>query len=239
MGLILPTNQAYPKPFLFQHITKQTTSAMLILIAGISGNLGQHLAASALSRGHSVRGLGRSIARMPSKLLSQVESFVPISSYTLDISALDQACRGVDAVICTYSYMTLVLPLDAQLLLLHAAERARVKRFHAMSWNLDWTQMELGEFPGYDPYIMFKRHAELTSEIKCLYTFVGEFAETFFTTGGYEVLKEREASPWDREKKAFNVIGTGEEVMEWTTLGDAAEFTVELLTSDRAEDGGV
>jgi hypothetical protein len=212
---------------------------MLILIAGVSGNLGQLLASSALSRGHTVRGLGRSITSIPSALLPKLESFVPITSYSEDIPALDKACSGVDAVICAYSYTSPLSPLDSQLLLLRAAERAGIKRFHALSWNLDWTQLDLGEFPGYDPYIIFKRAAEMTSSIKPLYTQIGAFAETFFFTSGYEVLADRDTAPWDVKTKAFKVIGTGDEMFEWTTLGDAAEFTVELVVSDKAEDGGV
>lgn len=89
---------------------------MLILIAGITGSLGQQLATVALSRGLSVRGLGRSPQNLPANLLAKLESFIQSTSY-YDISALDQAMKGVDAVINAYAPDP-VLDLDGGLLLL-------------------------------------------------------------------------------------------------------------------------
>lgn len=98
---------------------------MLILIAGVTGNIGQHAARSGLHHGHQVRGLGRSPDKLNPKIRSELESFV-ISSTYYDIAALDRAVTGVDAVICAYSGLP-ELALDGQLLLLRAAERAGVK----------------------------------------------------------------------------------------------------------------
>lgn len=98
---------------------------MLILVAGITGNLGQHLAQVALAKGHQVRGLGRSPDKLDTKVKGQLESFVVSSSY-YDISALDRAMTGIDGVICAYSGRP-ELVLDGNLLLLRAAERAGVK----------------------------------------------------------------------------------------------------------------
>src|SRR5690349_11238420 len=75
---------------------------MLVLIAGITGNMGQKLTTSLLSHGHHVRGLGRSPSKLPSSLSTQLESFIQSTAYH-DIPALDKACTGVDAVICAYS----------------------------------------------------------------------------------------------------------------------------------------
>ncbi|KAG7410494.1 hypothetical protein Forpe1208_v009758 [Fusarium oxysporum f. sp. rapae] len=77
---------------------------MLVLVTGVTGNLGLHLIDSLSSRGHK---------------------FFKIQNYW-DVDALDRACNGVDAVICAYAG-TPVMHLDAQLLLLRAAERASAK----------------------------------------------------------------------------------------------------------------
>lgn len=98
---------------------------MLILIAGVTGNLGQHIARVALHKGHQVRGLGRSLGKLNTSVAGQLESFVVTSSY-YDIPALDQAMIGVDAVVCAYSGRP-ELALDGNLLLLRAAERANIK----------------------------------------------------------------------------------------------------------------
>jgi len=110
---------------------------MLVLIAGITGSLGQMLAKIALSRGLSVRGLGRSPSNLSPELADKLESFVQSKTY-YDIPALEQAVAGVDVIINTYS-PTPVLDLDGHLLLLRAAERAGVKVFIASSWSRDWT----------------------------------------------------------------------------------------------------
>jgi uncharacterized protein YbjT (DUF2867 family) len=109
----------------FTIIFNRSSFKMLILIAGITGNMGKHLAQSALDRGHQVRGLGRSPKNLPSKLRDELENFIVSSSY-YDISAIEQAVHGVDAVVCAYAGLP-ELQLDAQLILLRAAERAGLK----------------------------------------------------------------------------------------------------------------
>lgn len=98
---------------------------MLILIPGITGNIGQHLAREALAREHEVRGLGRSSDKLDRKIWKNIESFVQVQSY-YDIAAIDRACVGIDAVVVAYSGKP-ELQLDGQLILLRAAERAGVK----------------------------------------------------------------------------------------------------------------
>lgn len=77
---------------------------MLILIAGITGNVGQHVAQADFTRGHQIRGLGRSPDRLSTSISSRVESFVVSKVYN-DIEALDKAVKGVDAVVCAYGGM--------------------------------------------------------------------------------------------------------------------------------------
>ena len=98
---------------------------MLILIAGITGNVGHHAARAGLARGHQIRGLGRSPNKLDQTLAAQLESFVTSTTY-YDIPALEKAVRNVDAVVCAYSGIP-EMALDGQLLLLRAAERAGVK----------------------------------------------------------------------------------------------------------------
>jgi nucleoside-diphosphate-sugar epimerase len=214
---------------------------MLILIAGITGNIGQRCALYALSHGHQVRGLGRSPSKLPGSISTKLESFVQ-SKNCYDIEALDKAVTGVDAIITAYGW-TMTLLLDGQLLLLRAAERAGVRRFHAASWNMDWSEQPLGLHETYDVLIAFMQVARVSSPIRPLYVFVGAFAQTFFSVPGAGALEtdDNDANGyWVRKGKErmINAYGTGEEVTEWTTEDDAAAFSVELVTSDLAEKGG-
>lgn len=91
---------------------------MLVLIAGITGHIGQTLVPF-LTRNHTVRGLSRTPTKLPPETKSQLESFILSSAYH-DIAALDRACAGVDAVVCAYNGMPELL-LEGQLLLFRAA----------------------------------------------------------------------------------------------------------------------
>ncbi|KAB2571129.1 hypothetical protein BFW01_g7409 [Lasiodiplodia theobromae] len=209
---------------------------MLILIAGVTGNLGQKLVHSLASRGHQVRGLGRSPEKLALETRNLLESFVQYSTY-YDIPALDRACDGVDAVICAYG-MIPVLQLDGQLLLLRAAERAGVKRFVADSWNHDWRDAPLGHHESYDPYLSFRRQAELSSDIKPIYIFNGVFAETLFSIPDHGHFGFNDSNIWDSDHGRIKIWGTGHQPFYWTTERDAAEFTAEIVQRDDAEQGG-
>ena len=98
---------------------------MLILIPGITGNLGHTLAREALERHHEVRGLGRSPSKLDGEIQKLLESFVKTKSYD-DVKVIEKACQGVDAIVVAYSGKP-ELQLDGQLILLRAAERAGIK----------------------------------------------------------------------------------------------------------------
>ncbi|KAK0893254.1 hypothetical protein LTR02_012941 [Friedmanniomyces endolithicus] len=209
---------------------------MKILIAGITGNIGQHAASYALSKNHVVRGLGRSPSKLAESISLALESFVTSSSY-YDIAALDRAVAGVDAIICAYGGMP-ELHLDAQLLLFRAAERAGVRRFLAAGWNYDWRVLQLGEEPIYDAAMMFHQQVALTSEIKPCHIFSGMLAEVFFGVEGQDGFTPEHGGVWDPVGKKMEVWGSGEEEWCFTTEEDAGKWGVEVVTAAGAEEGG-
>lgn len=195
---------------------------MLVLIAGITGSMGQRLAKEALSRGQTVRGLGRDPSKLEPQTLERLESYVKSSSY-YDIPALEKAVAGVDAIICAYAPLP-ELDVEGQLLLLRAAERANIKIFIAQTWNYDWTRIEYGAVEPYDNHIAFQRHVEMTSSIKPVYLFTGLFADILYTPYAPGSFDASGPTPklryWaDGNTKKF----------PWTTQDDAAAFTIEVL----------
>jgi len=100
------------------------SSKMLILIAGITGNIGSKLIEPLHARGQQIRGLGRNKDKLPQTQLDKLESFCTTESW-YDAEAIRRALQGVDAVICTYAPQPVLL-LDAQLLLLRIMEEERV-----------------------------------------------------------------------------------------------------------------
>ena len=211
---------------------------MLILIAGITGNIGQHAARYALDNGHQVRGLGRSPSKLASDISSRLESFIESKTY-YDIPALDCACQGVDAVICAYSGLP-ELHLDGQLLLFRAAERADIKRFLAAGWNYDWRKISFQSEPIYDAAIMFHAQASITSTIKPLHIFSGMLVEVFFGAGGQAGFSPEYDGVWDSSTKPprMEIWGTGDETWQFTTERDAGAWGVEVVTAPDAENGG-
>ncbi|KAF5573253.1 hypothetical protein FPCIR_14033 [Fusarium pseudocircinatum] len=224
---------------------------MLILISGITGMVGQPTAREALAAGHQVRGLGRSPQKLPKEIADSLESFATIKD-VYDIPALDDAVKGVDAIVSAPSG-AFETALDGQILLLRAAERAGVKVwieipcsivsgqanmfgsrqiFHAASWNYDWTNLPLGFHEGYDPLISFRNHAHLSSSIKPIYMFTGTIPE-------YVMYQPFLNNPFDTKAQTFSYFGTGDEVDIFTALDDLAAYIVAAISEPNAADGGV
>jgi hypothetical protein len=213
---------------------------MLILIAGVTGNIGKYAAKYGISKGHQIRGLGRSPDKLSDEFRGQLESFIVSKTY-YDIEALEKAVNRVDAIICAYMGMP-ELHLDGQLLLLRAAERAGVKRFLAASWNYDWRKIKFGDDePVYDATIAFHKQVEITSSIRPLHIFSGILAEVFFGTegqAGFTTDYPGGVIGWGDGKRVMNVWGTGDEPWYFTTESDAGKWGIEAVTADGAEQGG-
>ena len=98
---------------------------MLILIAGVTGMVGQPLARTAIAEGHSVRGLSRNPDNLPTEISSKLESFVTCRDY-FDTEAYAKAVKGIDVVIAALPTVPSVVGAG-QLALLLEAEKAGVK----------------------------------------------------------------------------------------------------------------
>ncbi|KAL5340445.1 hypothetical protein BJX70DRAFT_360998 [Aspergillus crustosus] len=204
---------------------------MVVLIAGITGNLGTRLAGIATSRGLQVRGLGRDAKKLDESKTGKLESFVTMSTY-YDIAALDKAVAGVDAVICAYT-PSAILDLEGHIILFRAAERAGVKTFLASSWGHPWPVF--GEYEHYDTHIAFKRQVEMTSDLKPVFMNTGCFADLLygpFAPGGWDTTNG---------KPVVEYWGEGNQrKIHWSDMTDIAKWTIDLLQSEdvRAGKGG-
>lgn len=209
---------------------------MLVLIAGVTGNLGSHMIDSFTDRGHQVRGLGRKPSKLSSDRSQKLESFIEVTS-TCHLQGIEKACENVDAVVCAYQGHP-ELVIEGQLVLLRAAERAGIQRFVANTWNCDWRNMSIGMQESYDPILMFQHLAKLTSTTKPIYIFTGVLAEVLFSVPGYGSFSPHNKGVWDPIAKRMEYYGTGEEIWYWTAERDAAEFTAEILQLEENSQGG-
>ncbi|KAI8682207.1 NmrA domain-containing protein [Fusarium keratoplasticum] len=202
---------------------------MLILIAGVTGLVGQACAQAALNSGHKVRGLGRNPDKLPKEIADRLEGFVTLKD-VYDIHSLDTAVKGVDAIISAVHYSPVAV-VDGQILLLRAAERAGVKIFHGASWNYDWTKIKLGECESYDNYLAFYNHARLSSEIKPIYGFTGGIVD-------YLLWHSPHSNPIDAQSKTLSFFGVGDEQLTWIVLKDLAAYTIQAISEPKAAEGG-
>lgn len=82
---------------------------------GLAGNVGQKLIRPLSKCGHQVCGLASSPSKLPPETLAALERSEVCPGYD-DITALDGACTGVDAVVCACG-LDPRMQLDRQLLL--------------------------------------------------------------------------------------------------------------------------
>lgn len=101
------------------------TSTMLVLIVGITGNLGLKITGALHARGHKVRGAARNPKNIPEAQFKSLEGFYQLSAW-YDADSLRKALKGVDAVICAYT-PTPSLALEGELLLVRLMEEEGIK----------------------------------------------------------------------------------------------------------------
>ncbi|KAH7084370.1 hypothetical protein FB567DRAFT_80549 [Paraphoma chrysanthemicola] len=204
---------------------------MLVLVAGVTGNIGQLLVPALLERGHQVRGLGRSPDKLSAKTNHSLESFVASTAY-YDIPALEKACQNVDAVVCAYNGSP-ELVLEGQLLLYRAAERAGVQHFVPASFAYDWRSLNLAQQDSYDPIITFYNHLQLTTSSTSphlTFVLIGVLAEVLFGTTGHNYFTTKQHGPWDPESKKMEIWGDEDRKWNWTSERDVARFISGILS---------
>ncbi|KAH0834529.1 putative NAD dependent epimerase/dehydratase [Fonsecaea pedrosoi] len=211
---------------------------MLVLIVGITGNVGSKLITPLQEHGAQVRGLARNRSKLAPDKAQALESFHEMEAW-YDVPAIKKALLGVDAVICAYGPVP-ELVLDAQLLLVRLMEEQGITRFVPSAWNLDWSILSFGDIVYYDLFLAFKRQLAMSSRIEPMYIFVGFLAETFFSLPGHGVFDPSTHGVWDPAAGSprAEYWGTGDEKWQITTEQDAADFTAALVC-DPSREGAV
>ncbi|KAH7028434.1 NmrA-like family protein [Macrophomina phaseolina] len=204
---------------------------MLILIAGITGFVGIPCAKAAIARGHKVRGLARDASRLPKDVLDKLEGFESMSGY-YDISALDRAVAGVDAIINTMPANPESI-MEGQLLLIRAAERAGVKPIYMFTGAIAEWYFRKSPYDWDSKTKTFSFHGPSTSPTR--YTTAGDLANYVLEAitaptaadGGYVCVQSFEASPED-VVKAYNAARQGRITANLKCLGTLEDAKAQL-----------
>lgn len=98
--------------------------------------------------------------------------------------------------------------------------------------------MNFGDHESFNPFISFRQQVAITSTIKPIWIFTGVLAEVFFSVPGHGDLSPKNHGIWDPAAKSIDVWGTGREKFDWTTEADAAKFSIAIIESPEAHQGG-
>ncbi|KAH8817758.1 nmrA-like family protein [Flagelloscypha sp. PMI_526] len=194
-------------------------------IAGITGKFGRLLTQSLLTF-HEVR--IRGFCRDPAKYGPTDDRIKLIKGEASDASSVQTFVNGCDVIVCCYLGDT-TLMVDCQKLLIDACDKAGVSRYIASDWTIDYTKVELGVLEHKDAMKHVKAYLDSPErKVKGVHILIGAFMETWFSPFlGILDIK-------DTKVPTLNYWGTGNEVWEGTTYGDAAKFTAAVVLDNSA-----
>ena len=186
-----------------------------IAVAGASGRLGRLVVASLVERGANVRAIVRP-ATSPENIgqLRRLGAAIAFADYAR-ASELVEACTGADCVVSALAGLREVI-VDAQTLLLDAAVKAKVARFIPSDYCIDYTKLTPGNNRNLDVRREFSERLN-NARISATSVLSGMFADLL--TGQAPVVLF--------EKKRIFFWGNPDQLMDFTTMRNTAEFTAE------------
>jgi putative NADH-flavin reductase len=195
-------------------------------IAGITGRVGSLIAMNLLSRPSVVvHGYCRSRSKVSPSIYAADQSRVHITEGdAFDADKIAEFVKPCDVVACAYLGDDKLM-VEGQKLLIDACEAARVPRFVAGDWSLDYRRLELGELPPKDPMKHIKSYLETKTHVRGVHVLNGVFMEVMFSPM---------FGAFDLKNKAWRYWGDGTEILEATTYETAAQFTAEVMLDPTA-----
>lgn len=197
---------------------------MSVGIAGITGKFAGLILDNLLKDPTvRVRGYCRNAAKLANRY-SQSTQLEILEGDAHDQVALSKFVENLDVVVCAYlgdnDFM-----VSAQKALVDACDQARVARYIASDYCLDYTSLKLGDLPAKDPMKIIHSYVHGKQHVKGVHVLIGAFMETFWSN--YFQI-------WNTNDKALVYWGTGDETWESTTYGDAAEYTAAIALDPTA-----
>lgn len=190
-------------------------SMSTIILAGATGRLGQLMTGHLIARGAKVRAIVR-----PTSAPEKVEQLRKLGAHIVAVdfsnaSQLADACRGADCVVSTLAGLREVI-VDAQTQLLDAAVKAGVPRFIPSDYCIDYANLTPGENRNLDVRREFHERLEKAP-----------IAGTSVLCGMFTDLLTGQAPVVLFDKKKVFHWGNADQLMDFTTMDNTAEFTAE------------
>lgn len=194
----------------------------LIVVAGVTGNLGERIARALVARGATVRGLVRKDTSAEKRAALRALGFELADVDYASVGSVAEACAGAACVVSSLAGLRSVV-LDAQTVLLDGAVKAGVPRFIPSDYSTDFTKLPVGSNRNLDLRREF--HAVLaTRAIKATSVFNGAFADMLTGQAPFILFSRKRVLCW----------GSPEQRMCFTSVDDTAEFTAGVALDDEA-----
>jgi len=193
-------------------------------VAGVTGKFAGLILDSLLENPTvEIRGYCRNASKLAS-IYAQSSQVEVVQGDAYDQTALGKFVDGLDVVICAYlgdnDFM-----ISAQKTLVDACDQAKVSRYIASDYCLDYNQLALGDLPPKDPMKIIHSYVQGKDHVKGVHVLIGAFMETFWSAY-FQV--------WNGKDQSLSYWGTGQEQWESTTYADAARFTVAVALDRNA-----
>jgi uncharacterized protein YbjT (DUF2867 family) len=193
-----------------------------IVVVGATGNLGSKIVDALLAKGAEVRAIVR-LSTDAQKINILAQKGVKV--YQVDTnqkSEISTCCIGADCVVSALAGLRETI-VDTQKIVLDAAVEAKVKRFIPSDFSIDFTNLVVGQNRNLDLRRAFNEYLD-KAPIKATTVFNGPFMDLLTTDMPLIMSKQQRILCW----------GNPNQIMEFTTTHNIAEFTAEVALDDHA-----
>ena len=192
----------------------------IIVVVGATGNLGGKIVNALLAKGAEVRAIVR-LETDTEKINNLEQKGVKVFQVdTSKKSEISKHCIGADCVVSALSGLREMI-VDAQKIVLDAAVEANVKRFIPSDYSTDFTNLIVGHNRNLDFRREFHQYLD-KANIKATTVFNGAFMDLLTTDMPLILFKKQRILCW----------GNPNQIMEFTTTHNIAEFTAEVALDD-------
>ncbi len=193
----------------------------IIVVAGATGNLGERIVKTLLTKGAEVRALVRESSN-PEKVkhleLLGAKVFKVDMTNAQDIA---KACYEASCVVSALSGLREVI-IDAQKVLLDGAILANVPRFIPSDFSLDFTKTTDGSNRNLDLRREFHQYLDKKTEIAAVSIFNGAFADMLTGEMPMILFQQKRIFYW----------GNGDQKLDFTTIQNVADYTANVALEE-------
>ena len=192
----------------------------IIVVVGATGNLGGKIVNTLLTQGAEVRAIVR--LETDKKKINELK-LKGVKVFQIDTSNKSEVAKHCNGAMCLVSALAGLREtvIDAQKIILDAAVEANVPRFIPSDYSIDFTNLKEGQNRNLDLRREFHQYLE-KAPIKATTIFNGAFMDLLTTEMPLILFKRKRILCW----------GNPDQITEYTTTDNVAEFTAEAAIDD-------